>query len=86
MYSQVDPKVKFSELEEQILGFWSENNVFEHSVDNRAGSDEYVFYDGPPFATGLPHFGTFVPGIIKDVIPRYQTMKGKQVERRFGWD
>ena len=60
--------------------------MFKKSVQQREGCSEYVFYDGPPFATGLPHFGHFIPGTIKDIIPRYQTMKGKKVERRFGWD
>jgi isoleucyl-tRNA synthetase len=73
-------------MEEEILKFWEENHIFEKSVSQREGADEYVFYDGPPFATGLPHFGHFVPNTIKDIIPRYQAMKGKKVERRFGWD
>jgi isoleucyl-tRNA synthetase len=73
-------------MEEDILKFWENNNIFQKSIDQREGKDEFVFYDGPPFATGLPHFGHFVPGTIKDIIPRYQTMKGKKVLRRFGWD
>jgi len=73
-------------MEETVLAFWKERNVFERSVAERDGAPEYVFYDGPPFATGLPHFGHFVPGTIKDIIPRYKTMKGFKVERRFGWD
>ena len=86
MYTPVDSKVVFSRLEEKTLEFWKQKRIFERSVTEREGHEEYVFYDGPPFATGLPHFGNFVPGIIKDIIPRYQTMLGKQVERRFGWD
>ena len=86
MYKAVDPKVDFPKQEEEILSFWEKNNVFQKSVEQREGCDEYVFYDGPPFATGLPHFGHFIPGTIKDIMPRYQTMKGKKVERRFGWD
>ncbi|MFO8042151.1 MAG: isoleucine--tRNA ligase [Alkalispirochaeta sp.] len=86
MYKPVDPKVNFPAMEEAILAFWEENGIFEKSVHQRADAPQYVFYDGPPFATGLPHFGHFVPGTIKDIIPRYQTMKGKRVERRFGWD
>ena len=86
MYKPVDPKVDFSKQEEDILAFWEKNDVFKKSVQQREGCSEYVFYDGPPFATGLPHFGHFIPGTIKDIIPRYQTMKGKKVERRFGWD
>jgi len=86
MYKQVDAKVNFPKLEEEILKFWEQNHIFEKSVSNREGKSEFVFYDGPPFATGLPHFGHFVPSTIKDIIPRYQAMKGKKVERRFGWD
>ena len=86
MYENVDPKVSFPKQEEKILKFWEDNKIFEKSVSQREGCDEYVFYDGPPFATGLPHFGHFIPSTIKDIIPRYQTMKGKKVERRFGWD
>jgi len=86
VYKPVDPKVEFPKMEEEILKFWNENHIFEKSIKNRSDADEYVFYDGPPFATGLPHFGHLVPGTIKDIIPRYVTMKGKRVERRFGWD
>ncbi|HPC70914.1 MAG TPA: isoleucine--tRNA ligase [Treponema sp.] len=86
MYKSVDPKVEFPKMEEEILAFWEKNDIFKKSISQREGKDEFVFYDGPPFATGLPHFGHFVPGTIKDIIPRYQTMKGKKVERRFGWD
>lgn len=88
MFEPVDPKVNFSKQEEKILAFWEENDIFEKSLRMRekGKSPEYVFYDGPPFATGLPHFGHFVPSTIKDIVPRYQTMKGKRVERRFGWD
>lgn len=73
-------------MEEGVLKFWEENDIFKKSMKQREGASEYVFYDGPPFATGLPHFGHFVPGTIKDIYPRYMTMKGKLVERRFGWD
>ncbi|MFH2113116.1 MAG: isoleucine--tRNA ligase, partial [Spirochaetota bacterium] len=86
MYEPVDSKASFPSLEEAVLAFWREHQVFEKSVSEREGSPEYVFFDGPPFATGLPHFGHFVPGTIKDIIPRYKTMKGFKVERRFGWD
>ncbi len=86
MYQNVDPKVNFSKQEETILEFWKKNTIFKKSIDAREGQKEYVFYDGPPFATGLPHFGHFIPNTIKDIIPRYQTMKGLKVERRFGWD
>ena len=86
MYKPVDPKVSFPKMEEDIVRFWEEGRIFEKSVAQREGAEEYVFYDGPPFATGLPHFGHFVPGTIKDIIPRYKTMRGFKVERRFGWD
>ncbi|MBI5401693.1 class I tRNA ligase family protein, partial [Candidatus Wolfebacteria bacterium] len=74
------------EIEEKILKFWEENKIFEKSIRKKAPKGEYVFYDGPPFATGLPHYGHILANIIKDVIPRYQTMKGRRVERRWGWD
>ena len=86
MYKPVDAKVNFPKLEEDVLKFWEQNKIFEKSVSQREGGQEFVFYDGPPFATGLPHFGHFVPSTIKDIIPRYHAMKGKKVERRFGWD
>ena len=73
-------------MEEDILKFWEENDICDKSIEQRPADNEYVFYDGPPFATGLPHFGHFVPGTIKDAVPRYQAMKGKRVIRRFGWD
>jgi isoleucyl-tRNA synthetase len=86
VYKSVDPRVNFPKLEEEILVFWEKNHIFEKSVSQREGREEFVFYDGPPFATGMPHFGHFIPSTIKDIIPRYMTMKGKKVERRFGWD
>lgn len=86
MFKPVDPKVSFPKMEEKIQEFWKIHDIFKKSIQQREGNEEYVFFDGPPFATGLPHFGHFVPGTIKDIIPRYQAMKGKQVHRRFGWD
>ena len=86
MYKPVDSKVSFPKLEEEILAFWESNHIFEKSIRQRDGREDFVFYDGPPFATGMPHFGHFVPSTIKDIIPRYKTMKGFRVERRFGWD
>ena len=86
MYRPVDPKVSFPKTEEKVLAFWQKEGIFEKSIAQREGGEEFVFYDGPPFATGLPHFGHFVPSTVKDVIPRYQTMRGRKVERRFGWD
>jgi len=86
LYKPVDPKVNFPAQEEEVLAFWKDKDIFKKSIAQRKGSEEYVFYDGPPFATGMPHFGHFIPSTIKDIIPRYQTMLGKKVERRFGWD
>lgn len=86
MYKPVDPKANFPTQEEEVLSFWKEKDIFKKSIAQRKDSQEYVFYDGPPFATGMPHFGHFIPSTIKDIIPRYQTMKGYRVERRFGWD
>ena len=86
MFKPVSNKVDFPKMEEDILKFWEEKDICNKSIQQRPADNEYVFYDGPPFATGLPHFGHFVPGTIKDAVPRYQAMKGKRVIRRFGWD
>ena len=85
LYPKVEGKPNFVAIEEQVLAHWAEEGTFARSVFERSGS-EYVFYDGPPFANGLPHYGHLLTGYIKDVIPRYQTMQGRRVERRFGWD
>ncbi len=81
---------RFPEVEERVLAFWDQDGTFQASIDQRDagenGSNEFVFYDGPPFANGLPHYGHLLTGYVKDLIPRYQTMRGKRVERRFGWD
>lgn len=80
----------FPALERNVLKFWRENDTFKQSIERnsagQSGSNEYVFYDGPPFANGLPHYGHLLTGYVKDVIPRFQTMLSKRVERRFGWD
>ena len=86
MFKSVSNKVAFPEMEEKVLAFWKENSTFEKSLKKNEGREQYKFYDGPPFATGLPHYGHLLAGIIKDIVPRYQTMRGKYVERRFGWD
>ncbi len=86
MFKPVNQHVEFPEIEEEILQFWQEEDIFQKSLKIRENSQAYVFYDGPPFATGLPHYGHFVPGVLKDIIPRYKTMKGYHVERRWGWD
>ncbi len=72
--------------EEQVLSFWNKNNIFQKSVDKEAPQGDYVFYDGPPFATGTPHYGHIVGQLMKDVVPRFFTMKGYRVERKWGWD
>lgn len=81
--SQKNP---FSVMEEEVLAFWDNSQTFQKQVDKEAPKGDYVFYDGPPFATGLPHYGHIVGSIIKDVVPRYQAMKGHRVERKWGWD
>ena len=72
--------------EEAILRFWKENNTFEEQLKRSEGRPEYVFYDGPPFATGLPHYGHILAGTIKDVVTRFACSTGHHVSRRFGWD
>ena len=86
MFESVSNKINFPELEADILKFWKEHDTFKKSLDLRRNSPEFVFYDGPPFATGLPHYGHLLAGTIKDIVPRYQTMRGHYVDRRFGWD
>ncbi len=86
MFKAVSNKVAFPKMEEGILAFWERIGAFEKSLKRNEGKERYKFYDGPPFATGLPHYGHLLAGTIKDIVPRYQTMRGKYVERRFGWD
>ncbi len=89
-YPQVDPQPSFPAIEEAVLARWAADSTFERSVAARpagaGGANEFVFYDGPPFANGLPHYGHLLTGFVKDAVPRYQTMRGRRVERRFGWD
>ncbi len=85
MAENVD-KSAVAKREEEILAFWNEHKIFEKSVERDAPNGEYVFYDGPPFATGLPHYGHILTGLIKDVVPRYKTMRGYSVPRIWGWD
>ncbi|WP_226345265.1 isoleucine--tRNA ligase [Agilicoccus flavus] len=81
---------RFPQIERGVLDFWAADDTFRASIERRDpgtdGANEFVFYDGPPFANGLPHYGHLLTGYVKDVVPRYQTMRGKRVERRFGWD
>ena len=89
-YPQVEPQPNFPLLENQVLEYWKQDKTFEASIELREagkkGENEFVFYDGPPFANGLPHYGHLLTGFVKDAVPRYRTMRGQRVERRFGWD
>ncbi len=86
MFKPISNRVNLPKVEEEMLSFWKDNQTFKASLDIRRDGPEFVFYDGPPFATGLPHYGHLLAGTIKDIIPRYQTMRGYFVDRRFGWD
>ncbi|MBI5422154.1 class I tRNA ligase family protein, partial [Candidatus Peregrinibacteria bacterium] len=83
MFTPVNPKQSFPQMEEDLIAYWKANKTFEKSV---RGKKEYSFYDGPPFATGLPHYGHLLAGTLKDVVPRYWAMKGYKVDRKWGWD
>ncbi len=85
-YPQVPVRADYPAIERAILARWEREGAFERSVDQRPEENQYLFFDGPPFANGLPHYGHLLTGYVKDVVPRYQTMKGKRVGRRFGWD
>ncbi len=88
VYPPADPNPSFPRIEEAIGAAWDAEKTFQRSIEQRReqAAPEYVFYDGPPFANGLPHYGHIVTGFVKDMVPRYQTMRGKMVDRRFGWD
>src|SRR4051794_21874371 len=77
---------KALEYEKDLVKYWKDHETFEKSVRQRPKTGNYVFYDGPPFITGVPHLGTLLSSVAKDAVPRYQTMKGKRVERVGGWD
>jgi len=85
-YPVVPSRPDLPAIEQRLLDRWADQKTFERSIEARPVDDEFVFYDGPPFANGLPHYGHLLTGYVKDVVPRYQTMRGKRVERRFGWD
>ncbi|SEJ50368.1 isoleucine--tRNA ligase [Demequina mangrovi] len=90
-HAEVPPSPHFPSIENDVLAYWEADGTFQASIDNRPaetedGNNEFVFYDGPPFANGLPHYGHLLTGYAKDVVPRFETMRGKRVERRFGWD
>jgi isoleucyl-tRNA synthetase len=84
IYFSVKPDINLAAQEEVVLQFWDDQKIFEKTMDSEKKT--YSFYDGPPFATGLPHYGHLLAGVLKDVVPRYWTMKGYNVPRRFGWD
>src|SRR5580704_13135944 len=84
--SGVPAQPTFPELEEGGIAYWADSDTFRESVQQRPLAEEFVFYDGPPFANGLPHYGHLITGYVKDVVPRFRTMQGRRVERRFGWD
>ncbi|TQJ32034.1 isoleucine--tRNA ligase [Microbacterium sp. SLBN-146] len=85
-FGPVVPSPRLPEIERETLAFWKDDDTFRASIANREGAEEWVFYDGPPFANGLPHYGHLLTGYAKDVFPRFQTMRGKRVDRVFGWD
>ena len=86
MFEKIDAQYSVAASEKEVRQFWKENNVFEKSVEKNEGKPEFTFYDGPPTANGRPHVGHILTRSIKDLIPRYRTMKGYHVERKAGWD
>ena len=85
LFREVDKNETFPDIEERVLTLWDKDESFKKSLDSRPETEPYTFYDGPPFATGLPHYGHLLAGTIKDIVPRYWTMKGKKVPRGFGF-
>ena len=85
-FEPVTPKVNFPEMEEETLGYWKENRIFEKSLEKDAPKGDWTFLDGPPFVTGLPHYGHILGSIAKDLFPRFKTMQGYHVRRVWGWD
>jgi len=86
LYSKVDTNLNFVDREKEVLDFWKKNNIAQKAIDQREGCDTFTFYDGPPTANGKPHIGHVLTRVIKDMLPRYQSMKGKKVLRKAGWD
>ena len=86
IFAPIAADVSFADEEKRVLAFWEKSDTFRRSVEGRPVDKSYIFYDGPPFATGLPHYGHLVASTLKDIVPRYWTMRGYRVERRFGWD
>ena len=85
-FGRAAPQLDLAQLDKRILEFWDKTDAFARSVELRPKDAEYTFYDGPPVATGSPHYGHILQGVVKDIVPRYWTMRGFRVERRFGWD
>ena len=85
-FNSVDPKIDFSKMEDELISSWQENKIFEKSASNRPEDKTWTFLDGPPFVTGMPHYGTLLSSIPKDLFPRFWTMKGYRVRRVWGWD
>ena len=93
MAKKVYPKVdmtggssRFPDMEEEVQKYWKQDDTFQASLEKTKDCPEYIFYDGPPFANGLPHYGHLLTGYVKDIVPRYRTMAGNYVPRVFGWD
>ena len=86
LYTKVSTNLNFVEREKETRRFWEANKIFEKSIDERANGENFTFYDGPPTANGKPHIGHVLTRVIKDMIPRYRTMKGNRVLRKAGWD
>src|SRR5688500_6051482 len=85
-FRPVSSEISFARAEEGVLELWARMDAFHRSVREKSADKTFIFYDGPPFATGLPHYGHLVASSLKDIVPRYWTMRGYRVERRFGWD
>ena len=86
MFKRVENNINLAQVENEISNYWDEIDAFQTSLNNRKNDQIFRFYDGPPFPTGSPHYGNLLAGVIKDIVPRYWTMRGYYVERRFGWD
>ena len=86
LYRKVDTNLNFASREKEVEKFWAENNIAQKAIDNREGCKDYTFYDGPPTANGQPHIGHVLTRVIKDLFPRYHSMKGQKVLRKAGWD
>ena len=86
IFQKPNTDVSIASREKDVLSLWDETDAFQESIHSKSESKRFIFYDGPPFATGLPHYGHMVASTIKDIVPRYWSMRGYRVERRFGWD